>query len=414
MTSRRPLPPPRKRPEGAPLALAGLRIVDFTRILAGPVATQMLADFGAEVIKIESFAGDDSRVYLPPDLAGEGAFYLSANRNKRSIALDLKHPEGCRIARELIGKADILVENFSNGVMERFGLGYEQLAAGHPRLIYCSLSGYGRDDDAATPRTGFDAMFQAGSGFMSLTGEPDGAPMRTTVPVIDISSAMLAANAVLAAVVARERLGIGQHIDVPLFDVAISALGYFGLMFLISGDSPGRLGNRAALSTPSDVYQASDGPIFLTSGNDRLFRRLVVEGLGRPDLIENPDFATNGARCRNHVEITAILSGIFREHTRDHWVERLGALGVPIAPVRTVGEALDTEEVLSRGLIADLDHPTAGSVPTLCSPLRMSVTPVADPVAPPLLGQHTRTVLADVLGYSEAAIAAAMMGGGVK
>lgn len=392
--------PPRPRPAGAPKALEGIKVVDFSRMIAGPWCSLALADLGAEVIKIESLDGDDSRNYQPKVGPHESAFYLCTNRNKKSISLDLKQADGVRIARELIARSDVLLENFSNGVMERLGLGYASLAAEHPRLIYCSVSGYGRDDPAGVSRRGYDAMFQAESGFMSMTGEPSGSPMRTTIPVIDLASAMNATNAVLAAIIARDRLGRGQHIDIALFDVAVEMLSVFGSVFLASGEEPVREGNRSSQTAPSDVYQASDGAIFITCGNDRLFVRLA-EALNRPDLAEDQRFSKAASRLQHRDELTRVLNEAFSGDTRESWFRRLSAAGVPAAPVRTMSEAYLSPDAKRRELVSEIPHPTLGSIPQVRSSLRLSLTPPVDPVAPPSLGQHSEQILRETLGYSE-------------
>lgn len=396
------LPPHRPRPPNAPKALDGLKVVDFTRMLAGPFATQQLADLGADVVKIETpGSGDDSRQYTTTSLGGECAFFLSTNRNKRSVTLDLKNPAGQEIARRLITRADILVENFSNGVMERLGLGYEALSAENPRLIYCSVSGYGRDEPAAVPRRAYDAMLQAGSGFMSLTGEPDRMPMRAQVPIIDTASALMATNAILGAVIARERLGRGQSIEVALIDVAVAILTIYGTSYLISGETIARSGNTAPQTAPSDAYCTADRPIFLTCGNNPMFRRMVVEGLGRPDIADDPAFGSNADRVRNRDKLTAVLQDVFMARPAADWIRILSTIGVPVSPVSTVAEAMASEDVTRRRILSEVPHPTAGSVPNVRSPFCMSLTPPADPVAPPLLGQHTREVLAADLGVDD-------------
>lgn len=404
-------PPPPKRTSGAPLALAGLRVLDFSRMLAGPFSTQELADLGAEVIKVETpGTGDDSRHYMTTGAGGEGAFYLSTNRNKKSIALDLKNAEGQRIARELATRCDIVLENFSNGVMDRLGLGYEQLAADNPRLIYCSISGYGRDDDAPVPRRGYDAMFQAASGFMSMTGEPAQA-MRTTVPIIDLATALSATSAILAAVVARERLGTGQFIELALIDVAVSLTSMYGMATLISERPLGRNGNRSPQTAPSDVYETKDHPLFITCGNDRLFRRMTAEAMERPDLANDPESASNSERVRHEPRLTRLLRESFATRSRDEWLERLAKAGVPAAPVNDMLQAFESADVRRRQLLGSVPHPTAGTVPIIRSPFRMSATPPADPVAPPLLGQHRDEILSQVLGWDEAKTAGATRSG---
>ena len=405
MTTRPDLPPHRPRPAGAPLALEGLRVIDFTRMLAGPYSTQQLADFGAEVIKVETpGTGDDSRQYMTTALGGECAFYLSTNRNKKSIALDLKTAAGQEVARALIAGADIVMENFSNGVMERFGLDYASVSAAHPRLIYCSISGYGRDEAAAVARRSYDAMAQAASGLMSLTGEPDRLPMRTQVPIMDTATALTATSAVLAAVVARERLGLGQQVEVALVDVAMASLTMYGMAYLVSGEDMARSGNRAPQTAPSDAFQAADGPIFVTCGNDRLFRRLAIDALEMPALADDPRFATNPLRVQHQARLTAVLTDAFKTRSRADWITRLTAAGVPVAPVATIAEAFASADVRRREILSAIAHPTAGSVPNVRAPFRMSLTPAADPVAPPLLAQHTQALLTRTLGMDAARI----------
>src|SRR5512140_1857351 len=292
MTARPQLPDRAPRTKGAPTALDGLLVVDFTRVVAGPACTQTLADFGAEVIKIENpDGGDDTRHYEHADLAGESAAFVSLNRNKRGITLDLTKPEGCDVARELIARADVVVENFSSGVMKKYGIDYASVAPNNPRLVYCSISAYGRQGPFAS-RPGFDPITQAESGFMSLNGFPDGPPVRTGPPAVDLLTGMSACNAILLALFARDRLGRGQHVEVALFDVAMGMTGFYGMAYLINGENPGRFGNSPSGSPTVGVYEASDGPLYMACANDRLYRRLVVEVLNRPDLITAPQFAT--------------------------------------------------------------------------------------------------------------------------
>src|SRR6201993_5145652 len=299
MTAGPQLPERTPRAKGEPTALDGLLVVDFTRVVAGPACTQTLADFGAEVIKIENpDGGDDTRSYEHAELAGESAAFVSLNRNKRGIALDLTTPEACDIARELIARADVVVENFSSGVMKKYGLDYESVAPSNPRLIYCSISAYGRRGPFAS-RPGFDPITQAESGFMSLNGFPDREPVRTGPPIVDMATGMSACNAILMALLAREKLGRGQRVEVALIDIAISMTGFYGMAYLISGNNPGRFGNSPNGSPTVGVYQASDGPLYIACANDRLYRRLATEVLERPDPAPHPDFATRKARSAN-------------------------------------------------------------------------------------------------------------------
>lgn len=388
------------RPRGVPLALEGLRVIDFTQMLAGPYCTQELADLGADVIKVEApEKGDDSRHYTTTALAGECAFYLCTNRNKRSVALDLKNDAGREVAIRLIRDADIVIENFSNGVMERLGLDYATVSRDNPNLIYCSISGYGRDDQALVSRRGYDAMFQAATGFMSLTGDADRLPMRTTVPILDTATAMTATSAILAGIIARTRLGTGQFIEIALLDVAMSALTLYGMSALITGRDFTRSGNRAPQTAPSDAFETKTGPLFLTCGNNTLFRRMCVEGFERPDLADLPEFSSNADRVTNQKLLTETLQAIFLTETCEHWIATLNSVGVPAAPIATISQAMVSPDVVRRNLVSEIPHPRAGLVPNVRSPYRMSQTPAADPVAAPLLGEHTEEVIRSVAGY---------------
>src|SRR5579862_9900500 len=311
MTARPKLPGRLPREKGAPTALDGLLVVDFTRVVAGPACTQTLADFGANVIKIENpEGGDDSRHYEHADLAGESAAFVSLNRNKRGIALDLTKPEACAVAHELIAKADVVVENFSAGVMKKYGLDYASVAPRHPRLVYCSISAYGRKGPFAF-RPGFDPITQAESGFMSLNGFPDGEPVRTGPPIVDMATGMSACNAILLALIARDRIGRGQQVEVALIDTAVAMTGFYGMAYLINGNNPGRFGNSPNGSPTVGVYRASDGPLYMACANDRLYRRLVTEVLERPDLVTDPEFANRKVRSANKEKLRAIIAGVF-------------------------------------------------------------------------------------------------------
>ena len=405
MTSRPQLPSRTPREKSAPTALDGLLVIDFTRVVAGPACTQTLADFGAEVIKIENpEGGDDTRHYEHADLAGESAAFVSLNRNKLSIALDLTKPEACDIARELIARADIVVENFSSGVMKKYGLDYGSVASGNPRLIYCSISAYGRQGPFAS-RPGFDPITQAESGFMSLNGFPDGPPVRTGPPAVDMLTGMSACNAILLALLARDRLGRGQHVEVALFDMALAMTQFYGMAYLMSGVNPSRQGNSPNGSPSVGVYSASDAPFYIACANDRLYRRLVTDVLGRPDLASG-EFGDRRSRTANRDKLRAILTGIFVQDLRENWVAKMKAANIPIGYLRTVEEAFNSPEVRERRRLSQIPHPKAGTVPNIESPLNLALTPVADPVAAPLLGQHTTQVLREKLGYNDARIAA--------
>jgi crotonobetainyl-CoA:carnitine CoA-transferase CaiB-like acyl-CoA transferase len=405
MTARPQLPRRAPRKKGAPTALDGLLVVDFTRVVAGPACTQTLADFGAEVIKIENpDGGDDTRSYEHAELAGESAAYVSLNRNKRDIALDLTKSEAREVARELIARADVVVENFSSGVMKKYGLDYATVESSNPRLVYCSISAYGRQGPFAS-RPGFDPITQAESGFMSLNGFPDGPPVRTGPPAVDMMTGMSACSAILMALLARDRIGRGQHVEVALFDIALAMTQFYGMAYLMTGVNPSRQGNSPNGSPSVGVYNGSDGPFYIACANDRLYRRLVIEVLGRADLASG-EFGDRRSRTANRDKLRAILTGIFVQDVRENWVTKMKAANIPVGYLRTVEEAFNSPETRERHRISQIPHPTAGSVPNIESPLHLGLTPAVDPVAAPLLGQHTREVLRKTLGYDDAKIAA--------
>ena len=410
MTGRPQLPARAPRRKDAPIALDGLLVVDFTRVVAGPACTQTLADFGAEVIKIENpDGGDDTRSYEHADLAGESAAFVSLNRNKRDIALDFTKPAARKVARELIARADVVVENFSSGVMKKYGLDYASVEPTNPRLVYCSISAYGRQGPFAS-RPGFDPITQAESGFMSLNGFPDGPPVRTGPPSVDMMTGMSACNAILLALFARERLGRGQHVEVALIDIAVAMTQFYGMAYLMNGVNPSRQGNSPNGSPSVGVYNASDAPFYIACANDRLYRRLVLEVLGRPDLASG-EFGDRRSRTANKDRLRAILTEIFSQDLRENWVVKMKTANIPVGYLRTVEEAFNSPEMLLRQRLSQIPHPAAGFVPNIESPLNLSLTPVVDPVAAPLLGQHTKEVLAKTLGYDDARIAALAEGG---
>lgn len=405
MTAIPQLPERTPRAEGQPTALDGLLVVDFTRVVAGPACTQTLADFGAEVIKIENpEGGDDSRAYEHAEIGGESAAFLSLNRNKRGIALDFTKPEALAVARDLIAKADVVVENFSGGVMKKFGLDYASVAPTNPRLVYCSISAYGRKGEFAL-RPGFDPITQAESGFMSLNGFADGEAVRTGPPIIDLATGMSACNAILLALLARNRLGRGQHVEVALIDIAVAMTAFYGMAYLISGNNPGRFGNSPNGSPSVGVYHAADGPFYIACANDRLYRRLVVDVLERPDLMTDERFVNRRVRSANKEALRRIIGEVFATDMRENWMAKMKKVNVPVGYLRTVEEGFNAPEVRDRHRLSRIQHPTAGSVPNIESPLSMSLTPIIDPVAAPLLGQHTNDVLREKLGYDDDQIA---------
>ena len=406
MAATPPLPERTPRSKDAPTALEKLLVVDFTRIVAGPACTQALADFGAEVIKIENpEGGDDTRAYEHAEIGGESAAYLSLNRNKRGIALDLTVPDAREVARQLIQRADVVVENFSAGVMEKFGLDYDSVAPSNPRLVYCSISAYGRKGPFAW-RPGFDPITQAESGFMSLNGFPDGPPVRTGPPIIDMATGMSACNAILLALLARERLGRGQHVEVALFDIAMAMTGFYGMAYLISGTNPGRFGNSPNGSPSVGVYEASDGPFYIACANDRLYRRLVTAVLDRPDLTTDPRFATRKERSANQAQLRAIIAEVFAKDRLENWMAKMKKANIPVGYLRTVEQGFSAPEARERHRLSRIPHPLAGFVPNIETPLGLSLTPAVDPVAAPLLGEHTDDVLGRILGYDDNRIAA--------
>jgi crotonobetainyl-CoA:carnitine CoA-transferase CaiB-like acyl-CoA transferase len=388
------------RPANAPKALDGIRVVDFSHFIAGPFATMILADMGAEVIKIEAPGrGDDLRRYPPVDpRLKHGAPFLWTNRNKRSVAIDLKSPEGVAVARDLIRTADVVVENFSTGVMERFGLDYENCRKIKPSIVYCSVSAYGREG-SFSDRLGFDPIAQVESGFVSMNGYPDREGVRALSPVMDISTAMMACNAVLGALVARERTGAGQSVEVSLFDNAVLMTGYASMQQLFTDADPQRHGNTSPDTCPSGVFQAKDGAFYINCGNDKIFQRLMSQVIDRPDLASAERYATPPDRIRRREELFALLGEVFLRQPWSHWQSRMREAGVPCGKVRTVGEAIRSPEARERGIVTRIPHDTLGWVPNVTLPIRYSHTPVVDPVAAPAVGQHTDQVLRDVLGY---------------
>jgi crotonobetainyl-CoA:carnitine CoA-transferase CaiB-like acyl-CoA transferase len=389
-----------RRPSDAPKALGGIRVVDFSHFIAGPFATMILADMGADVIKVEAPGrGDDLRRY--PPLHAElkhGAPFLWTNRNKRSVALDLKSADGVAVARELIATADVVVENFSTGVMERFGLDYESCRKIKPDIIYCSVSAYGRDGTFAD-RLGFDPIAQVESGFVSMNGYADREGVRALSPVMDISTAMMACNAILGALVARERNGLGQAVEVSLFDNAVLMTGYATMQHLFSGANPQRHGNTSPDTCPSGVFQARDCTFYINCGNDKIFQRLMSQVIDRADLASAEIYATGVDRIRRRDELFAILGDVFAQQPWSHWQSRMRAAGVPCGQVRSVGEAIRSPEARERGIVTRIPHDRVGWVPNVNLPIRYSRTPIVDPVAAPAVGQHTEGVLRELLGY---------------
>ncbi len=388
------------RPAGAPTALQGIRVVDFTHFIAGPLATMFLADMGADVLKIEPpERGDELRYYPPavPGLDSQGGPFTWSNRGKRSIALDLKSPAGLQVARELVAKADVVIENFSTGVMQRFGLDYEACRALNPRVVYCSISAYGREGPFKD-RLGFDPVVQAESGFVSMNGYADRMGVRASSAVMDISTAMMTSNAVLGALLARERQGEGQFVEVALFDTGLLMTGWATMQHLVTGNEPQRHGNTSPDTCPSGVFQASDKPFYINCGNDKIFNRLTAQVLVRADLADDPQLKDRNGRIARRDELFTELNEEFGKHPWSHWQQRMREAQIPCGLVRTVGEAMRSPEATARKLVTHIPHPKLGQVPNIASPIRYGRTPMADPVAAPDIGQHTAQVLEEVLG----------------
>ena len=399
-----------------PKALGHIRVLDLSRVLAGPWCSQNLADLGADVIKIERpGSGDDTRAWGPPyarDAEGqdtsEAAYYLSANRGKRSVTVDIASPDGQALLRELVKHCDVLLENFKVGHLKRYGLDYASLREIKPDLVYCSITGFGQDGPYAH-RAGYDFLIQGMGGLMSVTGErddlPGGGPQKAGVALTDLMTGMYATVAVLAALTHRDRTGEGQHIDMALLDTQVAMLANMGSNYLNSGKPPKRWGNAHANIVPYQTFACADGHIIVATGNDGQYQKFVEAG-GRPELGQDPRFATNPLRVKNRDLLVPVLAEMVREKTRDEWIALLEGCGVPCGPINDIGEVFANEQVVAREVAIELPHPKAGKVKLVRSPIRMSATPATSDKAPPLLGQHTEEVLREVLGRSEEEIAA--------
>lgn len=385
--------------------LAGIRVLDFSRVFAGPLCTQQMADLGAEIIKIEHpERGDDTRSMRPPEIGGEATFYLAANRNKKSVALDFTKPEGAKVIHALAEKCDVLVENFRKSVMLRRDLNYDAIKERHPHLIYCSVSAYGRSSPLAD-LPGYDPILQAESGLMSFTGEPGQDPLRHPLSIIDIYTSLYATQAVMGAILTRQRTGRGQFVDLALYDVALSVLTDIGSGYLNTGTEPIQRGNSRGSSVPNGLFHTQTDPLYIAVGNPGLWKKFAEGVLEMPELVTEPPYNTRDGRVSNRDSLNALISDVFAQKPRDHWLEKIIGAGVPGGAVRTIAEALAAPETDARGMVAKVKHPTIENLRLVASPIKYSETPVVEPVAPPLLGEHTDAVLTDLLDMSDAHIA---------
>jgi len=394
--------------------LSHIRVLDLSRVLAGPWASQNMADLGAEVIKIERPGnGDDSRAFGPPWIKDgaardtrDSAYFSSANRGKKSMTLNIALPEGQAIARELAKTADVLIENYKYGDLARYGLAYDDVRALNPRILYCSVTGFGQTGPYRE-RPGYDFMIQGMGGMMSVTGEPDdapgGGPQRAGVPIADIITGMYASIAICAALAHRERSGKGQHLDLALLDSQIALLAYQSTNYFATGVPPKRIGNLHPNIVPYQPFRCVDGDVILACGNDNLYRKFC-SAAGCPELASDARFATNGKRVENRVELTRLLAAIFKKRTKREWLDVLEAAGVPNGPINDVAQVFDEPQVKARGVKIELEHGAGATLPLVASPMRFSETPIQYRQAPPLLGEHTNELLR-ALGKNEAEIA---------
>jgi crotonobetainyl-CoA:carnitine CoA-transferase CaiB-like acyl-CoA transferase len=397
-------------------ALSHIRVLDLTRVLAGPWCAQTFADFGADVIKIERpSTGDDTRQWGPPYLktpngtdTTEAAYYLTANRNKRSVTVDLATPEGQKIIRELAALSDVVLENYKVGQLQKYGLDYASLKAVKPDVVYCSITGFGQTGPYAR-HPGYDFIVQGMSGFMSVTGErddlPGGGPQRAGIAISDLTTGLYATIAVLTALAHRERTGIGQYIDMALLDVQVAMLANVNTNYLTSGVVPARWGNAHPNIVPYQAFQTSDSWIIVGVGNDTQFHHFA-RAIEREALAHDVRFAINSERVRHRETLVPIVAEVIKTRTKHEWIARLDAAGVPCGPINNVAEVFEHEQVLARGMQIELPHPSGAKVPLVRNPIQMSETPAQARSHPPTLGEHTDAVLRDVLGYDEAAIAA--------
>ncbi|MBV1799661.1 CaiB/BaiF CoA-transferase family protein [Siccirubricoccus sp. G192] len=386
--------------------LKGIRVLDLTRVLAGPTCTQMLGDLGAEIIKIERpEAGDDTRGFAPPFVPNtkESAYFVGVNRNKKSITVDIAKPEGQAIIQRLLESCDILAENFKVGALAKYGLGWEQLSAKYPRLIYCSITGFGQTGPYA-PRPGYDALIQAMGGVMSLTGDPDGSPQKVGVPVADLFAGLYGCIGILAALQHRNATGQGQQIDIGMLDTHVAWLANQGMNYLATGENPPRLGNQHPNIAPYQEFPTKDGYIILAVGNDPTFERFC-RAFGQEHLLADERFASNPKRVANRQAVTDTLTPVMRSRTTAEWIDQLEALKIGCGPINTLEQVFADPHVQARGMVVEMPHASGETVKVIANPVKLSATPPDYRSPPPLLGQHTAEVFSELLGMGEAEIA---------
>lgn len=405
----------------SPKSLQGLRVLDLSRVLAGPVCTQILGDLGADIIKIEkpdspddagSAGGDDTRRWGPPFLqtpdgqdSRESAYYLSANRNKRSVTIDITKPAGQELVHGLLTQSDVMIQNFKRGGLDKYGLDYNSLAARYPALIYCHITGFGQSGPLAK-EPGYDFLAQAMGGLMAVTGEPDGAPMKTGVALSDVMTGLYSAIGILAALRHRDQTGEGQMVDLSLLDCTVAGMTNIAQYYLTSGQLAPRLGNAHSTIVPYQAFATKNGHIILAIGNDRQFRRFC-DYIGQSGWADDSRFATNDARVRNRDELVPQIAAVMTERDTDQWIAQLHKIGIPAGPVNDMAQVFDMEQISARGMKITMDHPhSAENIALVGSPLKLSRTPPSYDRPPPCLGQHSAAVLSELLGLSEADIQA--------